>query len=574
MDGREAQLYSINKISEQLRETIKKSTIDERIPVYVWYREIDTESIDRVAERKLGYTEDDIRAEEAKMPLLNESVFSLNTQEYEAIVKSYRDETREARDRIISMNNDFTDTRRSLAREAYISYNGRQSDIAGIDSEVIDYTSQYTPVVLAKLSPMEIDILEKKDNVVFLGLKSEDEPVPELAYALPAIDADYVRNTLGFDGYGTKIGLFESGRVGTHAEFASSRITRLDSNRPVSNHATFVARIIVGSKGVAPECRLFSNSHATSAEQGIEALISQGVSVINISLEIGSRGSGIHYTDFERWIDHIAFQHSITVVSSSGNNGLSSECTPPSLAYNVITVGAINPKNTIAKTDDLFCTYTSVENGGTAGCAKPDILAPGEMLGTGGTSFAAPMVTGVIAQMLEYKPSIATDPALIKAILTACTDRKLPTTSGGTSSEVFEGNITAQQGAGVINAKLAIQILSVGKYASGSMSTGTVTRTFSVPSGNTFIRYAVAWIRNNQATGSGHGTIAATAGIAANLKLDVYRPTGVLAASGNNVNSSVELVHYNVNSVFGTYSAKLTRIDSGTNTFRYAVAWY
>jgi len=564
-----------DKISEQLAAALNVAKDDELIPIYIWYADIDLDAIERATEKKLGYTENDIRAAESVIPALAEETFLLPDAEYATAVMKYLDDTRAVRRDVMVMQNEYTTVRRSLAKDAYIAYNEHQSSVAGIPGKAIDYTSEFTPVVVAELTPSEIATLEKKSNVVYLGYKPENKSEPEMVYAMPAIDADYVRNTLGFNGYGTKIGLYEAGRVGTHSELNSSSITRLDTSQSVSDHATVMARILVGSQGVAPGANLFSNSSSTSAEQGLEALVSKGVSAINVSQGLGGdRPSGNYYTDFERWIDHLAYQHSVTLVKSAGNGGLSSTVTLPGLAHNVITVGSIKPMFTVTKADDLFDTNTSTANGNTDGCAKPDVLAPGELLGTGGTSCAAPMVTGVIAQMIEYKPSIATDPALIKAILTACTERKLPTVAGGTSAEAYEGNITAQQGAGVINAKRAILILSGGKYASGSMSTGTVTRTFSVPSGNTYIRYAVAWIRNNQATAPGHGTIAATAGIAANLKLEVYRPSGALAASGNITNSSVELVHYQVNSIFGTYSAKITRMDSGTNSFKYAVAWY
>jgi len=438
----------------------------------------------------------------------------------------------------------------------------------------IEYVSKLTPVIISKLTAKQIKTLSKKENIVYLGLKSERPPSPMFAYALPAVEAAYVKNTLGFNGYGVKIGMYDAGRAGTHTELNSSQITRLDTGVAVSSHATSVARVIAGSNGVATGAHLYSSSNGSTYEQGIENIISYGVAAINISLSF-SRSSGNYYTDFEKWIDHISNQHKVTVVTSAGNSGISSVVSSPGLAYNTITVGSMDPNSTTNKSDDFFRDdYTSTDNGGPAGCAKPDVLAPGQLTLGGGTSYAAPMVTGIIAQMIEYKPTIASDPALIKAILTACTDRKVPPKFGFGANEVYEGTITAQQGAGVVNAKRAILILSGGKYfSSASMSTGTSTKTFPVPSGNTYIRFALAWIRPNTAA-TNHNSGTATAATAANLRLNVYRPSGALAASSNSQTSSVELVHFQVNSVFGTYSAGITRMDSGSNTFKYAMAWY
>jgi len=555
-----------SKISEQLEVVLKEAAQDDLIPIYVWYQDIDLEAIDQATERKLGYTERDIQAKEDKLPMLSDATLALPDEAFNSAVESYREETRAQRSEVMEMQDSYTMTRRSLAREAYATYNERQMTVTGIPSKAIVYVSQYTPVVIAQLTPNQISNLAQKKEVVYIDARRNDEPEEELQYALPAVDANYVRNTLGFNGYGVKVGMFDSGQVGAHTQLNNASITRLNNGTDIHTHSTDVARIIVGSDGVAPGAKLYVN-YGPSYESRLEALISQGVSVISISLGFGrDEAAGDYYTGFERWIDHIVHQDNVSVVTSAGNNGGNLIVTSAGLAYNVITVGAMYTNKTTSQTDDYLYEGSRSANGGTAGCAKPDVIASSAF--DGGTSYAAPVVAGVIAQMIEYKPSIATNPALIKAVLTACTFKK----ANANTTEVYEGPLTAQQGAGVINAKRAISILSNNKYATGTMSSGTVTKTYSVPSGNTFIRYAVAWLRPNTVSNHTSGTV--TTATAANLKLEVYRPTGVLAASSNITNSSVELVHYQVNSIFGTYSAQITRMDAGTNSFKYAVAWY
>ena len=52
---------------------------------------------------------------------------------------------------------------------------------------------------------------------------------------------------------------------------------------------------------------------------------------------------------------------------------------------------------------------------------KPEVFAPGHNYDTGasvgGTSDAAPQVTGLIAQLIEQRPAIASNPMLIKALV-------------------------------------------------------------------------------------------------------------------------------------------------------------
>ncbi len=367
---------------------------------------------------------------------------------------------------------------------------------------------------------------------------------------------------MGFTGQGVRVGILDEGRVGTHTELNSSDITRLDPSSAVSSHSTLVARILCGINGPAKDATVFSTSANVSSEISIEQLISQNVSVINVSLAYGSP-SGNFYSDQERWMDHVANQHDVTIVTVAGNDGVANRVVAFGLAFNVITVGATDPNGTTSINDDTFCDYTCTYNGGSTGCAKPDFLAPGQMLGTGGTSFAAPLVAGVIAQMIEFKPSIATKPELIKAVLTASCEKKY--------NESLTSGLTAQEGAGAINARRAIWVLSMGRYSTGTMSTGTVTKTFTVTSSDSSIRASVAWVRPNTASGNHNNGVGNTA-THPNLRLQANKPNGTTVTS-NLTTSSVELVYYKTNGSTGTCTIRVTRMDSQNNSFQYAIAW-
>lgn len=567
----EESIYSA-KLSPELKTYISQ----DNLAVYVWFKdEIDMFEIRSQAERLLGYTQEHIEAVERDSLTYAGELYENNsyTKEYSLFIS----ETKVQQQELLKKQNNLILKQRDLAKNFYLKYNKENSQALGIKETDIIYTSQFSPVVIIRTNKTGIEKLIKNENVEYVGYKEQSQPKEELSSAMTAVDADYVRNTLGYDGYGVKVGVYDIGRVNkNHAELINTNITVLDSTNAISDHATNVSRIAAGSNGVAPNVHLYTNSSNVSSEQGIEALIECGVSVINLSLGY-VRGEGVYYTDFEKWMDHIAYQHNVTMVVAAGNEGVNSVVSSPGLAHNVITVGGTDTKFTSVKTDDTLYSVlptngSSSANGGVLGCAKPDFLAPAYMSGMGyGTSYSAPMVTGIIAQMIECRPSIATNPALIKAVLTASTTRKLAKGMSSDKIESWEDTITAQQGAGEVSARKAIYILSLGNYSTGTISTGTINKTIQVTSSDLYIRSSIAWLRHN--TSSQHTNISATAGIAANLKLQIYKPNGSSCGVSDIQNSSVELVHFNVNSTYGTYTVKISRVDSNTNSVRYAFAW-
>ena len=114
----------------------------------------------------------------------------------------------------------------------------------------------------------------------------------------------------------------------------------------------------------------------------------------------------------------------IVVIFASGNEMKNNEAKPGSIAYpanmlGVFSVGAINKKNKIwVKSQRGPSPYSSTNNPEI----KPDVVAPGEGIETfvydvdtnnrrdrkaNGTSFAAPMTTGVAALIKQANPSLS-----------------------------------------------------------------------------------------------------------------------------------------------------------------------
>lgn len=171
-------------------------------------------------------------------------------------------------------------------------------------------------------------------------------------------------------------------------------------------------------EGVVPLATTYQINIPKTDQQGIflatslvalQALLSPPYSVDVINFSAGwFNGSG--YEAFDREFDELLINTGVTFVKSSGNEG--GPITSPGKALNVITVGNVNTSTGLADTDapynmQRFSSYTE------AGYLpnKPDIAAPGTNMSTilgnnelytnTGTSFAAPLVTGVIVQMMQ-----------------------------------------------------------------------------------------------------------------------------------------------------------------------------
>ncbi len=200
---------------------------------------------------------------------------------------------------------------------------------------------------------------------------------------------------------------------------------------------------------------------------GLEWLESMGVDVVNISLGYTTFDEGQHsYTPADldgdtglttRAADRAAAL-GVTVVTSAGNEG----CESPDICWyyigtpadgdSVIAVGAVRPDSTRAS----FSSF-----GPTAdGRIKPDVSAPGSMVyvatpgeyrSSAGTSFASPLVAGVVAQMLQVNPGLA--PMDVREIL-----RETASLADSPNNSL---------GWGIINANAAINRAAI--LASGNM---------------------------------------------------------------------------------------------------------
>jgi hypothetical protein len=167
----------------------------------------------------------------------------------------------------------------------------------------------------------------------------------------------------------------------------------------------------------------------------------QGIDVINLSLSSPDESDG---NDVAAMIAARAVAMGITVVASMGNSGMPALVPSPAAGDGVIAVGAYDPQRTPRAGDDQFASFSNQGPRAGDGDAdatdemKPDLVAPGVAVlsadgdlasdGTryqrlSGTSMAAAMVSGAVAELLSEFPSLT--PGAIAAVLRATARRGL-----------------------------------------------------------------------------------------------------------------------------------------------------
>lgn len=416
--------------------------------------------------------------------------------------------------------------RRDTVRDYYKTKNEQIAAELGLENISVSHSAPYAEIVYDSLDDYKdnrTDLVTavKNDDVSYIGAdiisidnENANESTSSTAgnYPLSFALTDIGNENNSYNGNGIKVGTLDDSIPVTSTNLPQGTIaaTYGKKQNDDENHPEFVASIIGGNTGIAKGVKFYCASFTSGIYQSSEfsftnclnwLLNTKYVDIINMSSHyifldefyssdgkppyqfLDNNFNGTVYTNFCAYIDYVTLYNSCLLVKASGNRGNRSthkwEITTPGMAVNVLTVGATNIDWEVAN----FSSYK--EDDKLIG--KPEVVAPGENIvvpniGTNsGTSFAAPMVTGIAVKLMHEFPELKTDTGLLKAVLMAGCDKL------SSNDPIFSD----KSGFGMINYKDSRAIMTNKQYATkaiigdGRKTTVLYESAFSVPPGKT-----------------------------------------------------------------------------------------
>ncbi len=438
----------------------------------------------------------------------------------------------------------------------------------------------YSPVLFASLSPAAIRTVAAWDEVDRIYLSPTN--TSDMEVARQTINAHTV-NSRGYTGSGVQVAQIEvGGRIATGNPYLSGVVqntTYVCSS--ASSHSTGVAGIIRSThgtvKGIAYGASLWAGGSCSGSSSELlnrsTAAADWGARALNLSW-----GSDVNLVpgSNDRFYDDMIINRYRTVVKSAGNQGATDgDVTSPGLAYNLITVGNFDDRNSTTWSGDLMSSSSSwrdpISNSGDR--EKPEMSAPGTTINStttaspwtgaigSGTSFAAPMVTGGAALLMQRSSSLTSWPEAVKAILMA------------TSVHNIEGStrLSEYDGAGAIVLDRADDVARGvnGTWGAQSYTCSTASTlnvgTMSLTSG-VRTRVVIAWD-----TDDSYSSYSTKPG--ADLDLKILNSSGTVVASSSSYDNTYEIVEYTPSSS-GTYTIQVYKYRCDYNPQWLGWAWY
>jgi putative cell wall-binding protein len=459
----------------------------------------------------------------------------------------------------------------------------------------VAYTSTSAPLIFVDLPPGRVAALAEERGVESLGL--EQTWRPSMSVAGPTVQANWTSGS-GDQGSGVRVGVVEYHNVRGSGDLAGKVVAAHSTSGSLAytgsgqfDHPTWVAGAIAGQsptyRGVAPGAVIVSSGTGgyspsltydravIAAADWAAAPTGGNADIVNTSL-VQDTATGAE--EARRYFDALVANGGNLAVSAAGNyvNFNSWTVGSPGTAWNVLTVGGTDDRNTGSWTDDRIW-YSPGSNGSAyvdpSGSAwnvhgdfnKPNLSAPAVSVRTAnglaasGTSVATPIVAGIGAQLIARAPLLAAWPEAARAILMAGAIHH---------ARMGDGSINADhEGAGLASALWSNRILVAGDGQYGGYQIGATTASevveqkIAVQAGQK-VRVVVSW--NSQVNGTSDSLLT-------DFDLQVVQPNGATSGSYS-LDNNYEVVEFTA-AGSGTATIRLPHNRFDTGSQRFGLAW-
>ncbi|MBX3701330.1 MAG: S8 family serine peptidase [Dokdonella sp.] len=434
------------------------------------------------------------------------------------------------------------------------------------------YASDIVPSVIVEIDPGRAWSIARWPDVAILD-DTGGEQGPSLDVARPTDNVTPI-NAVGYDGSGVTVAVVEGGRIYPSNPYMTVSQSR-DTSLATSAHTTGVGGIIASThgthRGLASASTLISANGQYNTAGSLEAATDWGVAraqVLNHSWGFKNVASNA-FNAFDRRLDYITRNSFRLNVHAAGNHG-APNCgqdpattvygvESPGRGYNTLTVGGYNDHNTIGWGDDdrYVCSASGWPIGDGAGGThvKPevdagaaDIVSLAETTssssplsgGLWGTSFAAPAVSALAADLMEADSQLAGSPVAVRALM-------------------MVGALRSAADRPTIDGTASVYATENGPWWFQGVDASSFPRTYEVYArAGQRVRFAINWLSNVTLSGSTYSND----NIPGDLDLRAYRSDGTTqVASSISSYNNFELVDFYAPAT-DTYKFKITLFGS------------
>lgn len=367
----------------------------------------------------------------------------------------------------------------AIASKMYAANNRQFIQKSILKNYEIIYISQLTTLVIAQIPIEDIvkiaDIKDIDSVTVINDIEYENEFDTAITdIGLTNFSHSPLYSIYGLKGNGVNIGIIEAPKRNGSIPFEHDEVVKYEISGSITING-------LKCQGIAPYANttLEYKKDINEIIKFVESLvIDKNCTLINMSGGFEySKIKSFSNSYFDKWLDILISRYNVLFVKSAGNED---NITSPGNSINSIVVGNLETKeeyfSSIVHKSTNLCIREhsgyiqqpfSLNN-------KPDICAPGTYLDfpfivskTGkdyyptGTSFSAPIITGVIALICEAYPKLQKNYLIVKAIILLTTSTPPLNNDSCIPDSVY---IQDKSGFGIINAKRISDTLTKLKF--------------------------------------------------------------------------------------------------------------
>ena len=163
------------KIDPLLREKMAEASADEKIPVAIWYTDVDQTQIDSLTKDRVGFDAESVALDYEMPSLVTMNSAKEGDAQATAELQDYFQRTERQREIEKQRTDEYVMTRREISRDKYNEKSARVIKEAEIPQKSIGFTSQYAPMIIAKLTVAEITEISANSNVEAVYYEEEEE---------------------------------------------------------------------------------------------------------------------------------------------------------------------------------------------------------------------------------------------------------------------------------------------------------------------------------------------------------------------------------------------------------------